>query len=152
MAYIPRLITKPSRISEFSGTLINNIFTNKLTKSICSGLLITDVSDLLPDFVCGRKIGRPKGKMVKCVRCRSKHYYSHLKSALANWNWDMILQPKDIHMACSDFVKTFTQLYNTRCLIGKVHDKFHNTYKPWFTNGLVNTCKIKNNLYKISCM
>jgi len=51
-------------------------------------------------------------------------------------------------MACSDFVKTFTQLYNMRCLLGRVHDKIHNAYKPWFINGLVNTCKRKNNLYK----
>jgi len=76
MAYILRLITKPSRIFEFSGILIDNIFTNKLTKNICSGLLITDISDLLPDLECGRKIGTgtPKGKSFKYVRCRSEHY------------------------------------------------------------------------------
>ena len=31
------LITKPSRISEFSAALIANIFTNELTNDVCSG-------------------------------------------------------------------------------------------------------------------
>ena len=58
------LITKPNRISEFSATLINNIFANELTNYVCSGLLITDVSDHLPVFALSRyNIDRSKGKV-----------------------------------------------------------------------------------------
>ena len=44
------LITHPSRITKTSSTLIDNIFTNILDKSISSGLMISDISDHLPVF------------------------------------------------------------------------------------------------------
>lgn len=44
------LITKPSRVTWFSATLIDNIFTNVLENSINSGLVRNDISDHLPVF------------------------------------------------------------------------------------------------------
>lgn len=44
------LITKPSRITATSATLIDNIFTNVLDNHITSGLVINDISDHLPIF------------------------------------------------------------------------------------------------------
>ena len=49
------LITKPSRITEITAMLIDNIFTNELQFQVNSGLLITDnISDHLPDFAICR--------------------------------------------------------------------------------------------------
>ena len=45
------LINKPSRITEFSQTLIDNIFTNNIETVNNSGLLINDITDHLPVFV-----------------------------------------------------------------------------------------------------
>ena len=44
------LITKPSRITDITATLIDNIFTNELQFQVNSGLLITDISDHIPVF------------------------------------------------------------------------------------------------------
>ena len=44
------LIDIPSRITEYSATLIDNIFTNDLITDKLSGLIINDVSDHLPVF------------------------------------------------------------------------------------------------------
>ena len=44
------LIDKPSRITDSSATLIDNIFINELNSNITSGLLINDISDHLPIF------------------------------------------------------------------------------------------------------
>ena len=44
------LIKKPSRITSYSSTLIDNIFTNQMNQKIESGLLISDVTDHLPIF------------------------------------------------------------------------------------------------------
>ena len=47
------LIDKPTRITDHSATLIDNIFTNELDSKMNSGLLISDTSDHLPIFaVC----------------------------------------------------------------------------------------------------
>lgn len=44
-------ITRPSRITTHSATLIDNIFTNMLDSNIVSGLLLRDISDHLAVFV-----------------------------------------------------------------------------------------------------
>ena len=44
------LIDKPTRITDHSATIIDNIFTNELDHIISSGLLISDISDHLPVF------------------------------------------------------------------------------------------------------
>ena len=44
------LIDKPTRITAYRATLIDNIFTNELDSNISSGLLINDISDDLLIF------------------------------------------------------------------------------------------------------
>ena len=44
-------ITRPSRITSYSATLIDNIFTNHIENKSESGLLIKDITDHLPVFV-----------------------------------------------------------------------------------------------------
>ena len=44
------LISRPTRITSTSATLIDNIFVNSLEDSFTSGLLLTDISDHLPIF------------------------------------------------------------------------------------------------------
>ena len=44
------LVTKPTRITEYSKTIIDNIFTTETDIAINSGLLICDITDHLPVF------------------------------------------------------------------------------------------------------
>ena len=44
------LVDKPTRITNVSATLIDNIFTNELRHHLTSGILINDINDLLPIF------------------------------------------------------------------------------------------------------
>ena len=44
------LITKPSRITSSSATIIDNIFTNVMDNVTTNGLFICDISDHLPVF------------------------------------------------------------------------------------------------------
>ena len=39
------MITKPTRVTDFSATLIDHIYTNKKNLNCKSGILVTDVSD-----------------------------------------------------------------------------------------------------------
>lgn len=43
-------ITKPSRITTYSATLIDNIFSNEIENNIVGGLMLNDISDHLPVF------------------------------------------------------------------------------------------------------
>ena len=44
------LIDKPTRITDISATLIDNIFTNEMRNNITCGILFNDISDHLPIF------------------------------------------------------------------------------------------------------
>ena len=44
------LITRPTRITSYNATLIDNIFTNDLVYCYFSGLFFTDISDHLPIY------------------------------------------------------------------------------------------------------
>ena len=50
-AFLP-LINRPTRITQNSATIINNIFTNNIGESECghNGILVTDISDHFPIF------------------------------------------------------------------------------------------------------
>ena len=55
-------ITKPTRITHKSATLIDNILTNRLNDNDLKGILFTDMSDHLPIFTLKRHIKTDKGK------------------------------------------------------------------------------------------
>ena len=44
-------IDKPTRITSYTNTLIDNIYTNNIHHGIYSGLLINDITDHLPVFI-----------------------------------------------------------------------------------------------------
>ena len=48
-AFLP-LIFNPTRLTSYSATLIDHIFTNKLAHSVFSGIILNDLSDHLPVF------------------------------------------------------------------------------------------------------
>ena len=50
-SYFKPLIDKPTRITEFTSTLIDNVFYNGATSDSIAGILYTDISDHLPLFV-----------------------------------------------------------------------------------------------------
>ena len=43
----------------------------------------------------------------------------------------------------------FLILYNEHCPVKQIKATKRNVYKPWFTKGLKNACKKKNNLYAL---
>jgi len=57
--FIPTIL-RPTRITQHSATLIDNIFTNVLFDSIDSAILIDDVSDHLPICVTSEAISTIK--------------------------------------------------------------------------------------------
>ena len=53
----------------------------------------------------------------------------------------------DANESYNNFLDNFTNMYNEHCPVKKVKLAHSKVYKPWFTKGLQNACKKKNNLY-----
>lgn len=148
MSFYPS-ITKPSRITSSSATLIDNIFTNDAQYSCTNGLLICDISDHLPVFTVRdwkyRK--RSNYKVASQKHLQTEQTTNALFSALLEQDWSLVYNENNVDRAYNNFLKIFMMLYNRFCPIINVINE--NRYKncPWLTKGLKNACKKKNNLY-----
>ena len=146
------LITRPTRITCHSGTLIDNIFTNELKTDIQSGIIINDISDHLPVFqICDyvfnvhKVFRKPSSK-----RLLNKENIDKFSNELMNVNWDEIISTDDVNLGYDNFIKVFKDLYNECCPYVPVKNRhnYRKIDKPWFTKSLRNACSKKNCLYK----
>ena len=108
------LITKPSRISETSTTLIDNIFTNDLELNYSCGLLINDISDQLPIFLFANGIIKRKFcKEFKTIRRINQDNIELLKSKLAIQDWNNVYSCNNVNLMYENFLEIFCNLYGS---------------------------------------
>ena len=143
------LITKPTRITANSSTLIDNVFTSELCVPIKSGILISDLTDHLPVFCligCNNKLQDTKSACYEFIRQVNPNNISKFNDYLQNEDWSDILRNDDVDNLYNDFMTIFTTGYDQCCPLKKVKIKA-TSLKPWLTSGLINACKKKNYLY-----
>ena len=140
-----------TRITQFTATIIDNVFTNNIRHETVNGIITTDISDHLPLFTMCNGIFEKhtttcKSKFKK-VRQISDTRIADLNLDLSGQNWDCIMSSNDVHTSYKTFVNLFTNLYDKHCPF-KEKRVYNNDLKPWFTKCLRNTCKKKNRLYR----
>lgn len=142
-------ITKPSRITVHSATLIDNIFTNNLIDNIESGLLLNDISDHLPVFAIYSGAPRlaERNEMIE-RRLRTVDNLNKFRNELSAQNWRKVYEAEEVDYAYDSFLQTFLMLYDRCCPIQQSRKRANRSDKPWLTKGLLNACKKKNFLYK----
>lgn len=149
-SYIP-LINRPTRVSEDTITLIDNIFTNyHTTEEHFTGIIPMDVSDHFSIFhILFQNDVTPTRS--------SNNTYQQLilnESTLQNFNqalqtvdWSYVLQSNDVDLAYSLFHDKFTDIFQKTIPIKIIKPKQLN-HKPWLTDELKDKIKKKNKLYK----
>ena len=144
------LIDRPSRITNQSSTLIDNIFTNAKEYNNVSGLLVNDITDHLPIFAfCDYPdLKRQEKKLHTKKRVINKNTIDLLADNLSEVDWDNVLNLSEVDLAYNAFLSTFVHLYNQCCPIRLVKHSSCKNDKPWLTNSLRNACHKKKLLYK----
>ncbi|CAH3042972.1 unnamed protein product [Porites lobata] len=96
------LITRPTRITSNTATLIDNIFTNNLNNLSVSGLMFCDISDHLPIFT--PLLDQNKNlNTTSWLSFRDKsrnNVVAKFKDRLANVHWDELSECKDTDRLC----------------------------------------------------
>ena len=101
------LITKPTRITQNSATLIDNILTNNFDQNGVNGVLFSDLSDHLPVFTieignrCNEK--RP----ITLSRDIRKENIDRLIDNLGKTNWEELEQELDPDICYDNFYNNF---------------------------------------------
>lgn len=93
-------ITKPTRITSVSATLIDNIFTNSHTEQT-SGIILTDISDHLPIFIATNlSTYRNTDNGINTeVREINDINIQVFKSRLSCVNWDIVCSSYDANVS-----------------------------------------------------
>ena len=143
-------VTKPTRVSKTSSTLIDNIFTNNFSdiSTTLSAILYTDISDHFPILFIDYSdyLNIPKQKYTKRIITNRniEDFSNHLK----NSNWDNIQSATDAQIAYNSFRAQYTTALNKYFPIKESFDGY-STRKPWLNENLKNCIKNKNKLYRI---
>ncbi len=151
-SYLP-LIDKATRLTQYSSTLIDNIFSNCLPDvHRCAGILCTDISDHLPIFSfistenenCSS--GVKKELVYRVVNDRNISAFSRKLHAM---NWDAIFHESDANSAYNYFINTFQRIYD-ECfpLVSRHPSKYMDKRNAWLTTALLVSIKRKDKLYK----
>lgn len=146
-------ITRPTRISPTTSTLIDNIFINNLTQNYLSGIIMSDISDHLPVFYIlneqnnSAKSCKVTKKLTKrVINDKNVNRFTELIST-TQWN-SLQLDTTDANIKYTNFSQQFTKLYNDCFPETSTSITYKSGFKPWLSSGLLTSIKKKNRLYK----
>ena len=146
------LVDRPTRISNHSFSLIDNIFTNVTNHNVTSGILVSDITDHLPIFVFCTHPNPDRVDQKRNVKKRiiNEKTLSSLSHNLAEECWDNVFRSADVDTAYREFMTTFSKQYNICCPMKTVRNSITRRDKPWITNGLKNACHKKKDYINYS--
>ena len=140
-------ITKPTRVTSHSATLIDNIFCNNiLNEQALSGILYTDISDHYPIFYIDHSLKKTSKDVNITKRPYTPQNIAKFKTNLESHNWSAVLLHTETQTAYSQFHKEFSHIYDNCFPVRSVKLGCKNR-KTWLTQGMKKSIKIKNNLF-----
>ena len=113
ISFVP-LINRPTRITESSATLIDNIFNNYfdgLTKGI-QCILVTDINDHFPVVYINDESKKQEKEVIVMERIHSSENKNLFYKALSNMEWNSIYVNNDTQGAFTEFHNKLTTEYN----------------------------------------
>ena len=146
-AFLP-LITRPTRVTANSASLIDNIFTNHFDSSLQSseGILVTDITDHYPIFHINRQITAYETEIYMERRLYNQRNKQAFLEALQKTDWGDICSIPGTKSCFGIFHCKLVSLLNKSFPNVKIKQN-HNNRKPWLSDALRNSIKVKNKLY-----
>ena len=149
-SFLPN-ITKPTRITSHSKTLIDNIFSNIPEQLLFSGNLTTPISDHLIQcafFQAKTKQDTSNLKPKRDFRNFNDDQFQHEYSLI---DWEKILQtnPDNINDTLDAFLNTLNNLIDKHAPLKKPSkNEKKRKHSPWISNGIIKSLKKRDKLYK----
>jgi hypothetical protein len=144
------LISQPTRVTDHSATLIDNIFFNSLEYSVISGNIVYDLTDHLPNFLIINKYEALSANISKTTRDFSKLNKPDLMNELNSINWPDVfatdLDPSQVFKIFYDIISQIIDRHIPERPMTRKEKKFES--KPWITHGLKVSIQLKNKLYR----
>ena len=120
------LITRPSRITSQTATLIDNIFVNNFFERSRSGLIFTDISDHLPVFSIHSDttlVNRHRQDPV-FIRDKNPDNIPSFVEKLESVDWSLLKDFDEPNTAFNSFLALYSGIYNDCFPLKRVTRKF----------------------------
>ena len=142
------LITRPTRITCHSATLIDNIFVNQFFDRSRCGLFFTDISDHLPIFSINFDTSISASNETVFVRDVNQVITTKFLSHLERIDWSQYATFDDPNNAYNSFFKQYSTAYDSCFPLKKTKVSNYRLSKPWLSKGLLKSIRTKNKLYR----
>ena len=142
-------ITRPTRCTHNSATLIDHVLSNSVQSSFISCIITNRISDHFPilTFVDSDKQDQKNGSFYS--RDFSEANISQFKETLNLTDWHTVLTDENAQTSFSTFLSLFLELYNIYFpLTNKRLNRNIHRIEKWFTSGLLVSRRTKNLLCK----
>ena len=148
-AFYPH-INKPTRISNTSQTLIDNIFSNVYFNST-NGILYSDISDHLPIFVVCNQENELKSMQnnINYHRKETQANIDSLNIELAQEEWQDVYDENEVNKSYDNFINKLLFYYNKHIPLIPNTTRKNERKMPWITKGILHSIHARNRLYKI---
>ena len=143
--YIP-LITKPTRVTASTATLIDHMYTNSITPS-SSGIILTDIADHFGTFYYSHNNERTRNVATKTARNFNEQNIQNFLGNLSEADFGDVLGYDCTNQAYDSFIEKYLSLFDESFpkLTRRISVK--NQSQPWMTHGLRISTKRKHKLY-----
>ena len=148
-----QLINRPTRVTEHSATLIDHIYTNKVSDVVTTGVVTLDISDHLGPYVTIALHDHPGSldheyaKYVKSHKINEENL-AKFKEYLESETWDDVRNAPGTQEKYNHFIDTYTKHYNAAFPEKASRRKNERKVpKPWILPWLEDACARKNKLY-----
>ena len=140
------LINIPTRITESTSTLVDNIFRNNSNDALLSDIFYVDISDHFPVFsIPSCKASAKNKSKLTTFRKITPSGQGTFKNDIANIEWLDVLQANNSNIAYDLFITKLKTIYERYFPLSKVKIKCKKTkHKPWMTQALIISCKREN--------
>ena len=147
------LITKPTRVTKTSATLIDHILTNNFDTNARhkQGILCSSISDHFSVFHIARnaKQSANNNLLPPVLRRNINHRNTQrFVNEINQINWQDVMDLNNAQAAYTSFQLNISKVYNSCFPLRPMRKQYFNN-KPWLTTALKESIKMKNKLYVI---
>ena len=147
-----QVISRPTRITDHSATLIDHIFVNKIHDVYSSGIITCDISDHLCTYVnialnenLNHNLTRSGAEFAKFNDANNEKF----RELINNETWEPVYSQPCAQSQYTKFIEIYTKHYNSAFPKTNNNKKRRKNPKPWILPWLEDACSRKNNLYYV---
>ena len=143
-------ITKPTRVTDHSATLIDHVYTNKVSSPYETGIIITDVADHFGTYYIATDNSKAQtNPTILQKRSYSSKNIDIFNQILMQTDFSSVIHEPSAQTAYNIFSEKIKVIHNQAFPLKVIRTKNRKRRDPWITEALIKASKTKAKLHKI---